>query len=237
MRACGRNAKLVIISQLTVIKGHPRAFRHLLETDSHLQPATLTRHIRAKGEGSGSHFSTAIHWNEFNKYLGSCLYNCEKKLIMKWTVPCTTARLNSDQIVFWETSFWDMTGKKTVFITPTGIITYVLLHLCLGSGVQLLFYTIYEWFFIFLMGKGKKSCAEVSFFCFVFFFLCFRNIENCFGYFRKYNLCRWQQRPQIVSLLYSLQSFGTVEIKTEQRLQYESVLNGRGHVQPSTAGC
>lgn len=72
-------------------------------------------------------------------------------------------------------------GKKTVFITPTGIITCVLLHLCLGSGVRLLFHTVYEGFFclFFSCEKEKKSCAEVSFFCFA----CFRNIDNCFGYF------------------------------------------------------
>lgn len=51
-------------------------------------------------------------------------------------------------------------GKKTVFITPTGIITCVLPHLCLGSGVRLLFHTVYEGFFCFFDVKREKKAVQ-----------------------------------------------------------------------------
>lgn len=82
-RVCGRNAGLVIISRLTVIKGHPGAFSRLLETDSHLWPPTPSRHIRAKGDGSGSGADVFPQ-----RYI-------DEKLIMKRTVRRTAARLTS----------------------------------------------------------------------------------------------------------------------------------------------
>lgn len=72
LRACGRNAMLVIISRLTVIKGHRSAFRRLLEPDLHLHPSnseqthqSQRQRVQLRCRSS----STALNWNGFNKYL------------------------------------------------------------------------------------------------------------------------------------------------------------------------
>lgn len=61
-----------------------------------------------------------------------------------------------------------MTEKETVFITPTGIITCVLLHLCLGAGARLLFHTVFEGFFFVcfldVKRKKKKFCSSAILF-------------------------------------------------------------------------
>lgn len=104
--------------------------------------------------------------------------------------------------------------RKPCLLLRPGLLHVFRCIFVLGSGVRLLFHScLWRGFFLFCfldVKRGKRSCAEVSFFCFVHF-LCFRNLENCFGYFWKYSLCRrlfdQQQRPRIGSLLHSLQSF------------------------------
>lgn len=143
-RACGRNAGLVIISRLTVIKGHPGAFSRLLETGSHLRPPTPSRHIRAKGVFPQRHI--------------------DEKLIMKRTVRRAAARLTSllrnwplrrdggENRVYYSYRYYYM-----CFAAPlSGVWCAAFISCCLRRD-----------FFSFLdVKKEKKSCAEVSFFCF-----------------------------------------------------------------------
>lgn len=154
-RACGRNAGLVIISRLTVIKGHPGAFSRLLETDSHLRPPTLSRHIRAKGDGSGSGSGANVFPQRY----------IDEKLIMKRTVRRTAARLTSllrnsplrrdggENRVYYSFRYYYM-----CFAAPlSGVWCAAFISCCLRRG-----------FFSFLDVKKKKikSCRSVVFlFC------------------------------------------------------------------------
>lgn len=167
-RACGRNAGLVIISRLTVIKGHPGAFSRLLETDSHLRPPTPSRHIRAKGDGSGSGADA----------FPQCYI--DEKLIMKRTVRRTAARLTSllrnsplrrdggENRVYYSYRYYYM-----CFAAPlSGVWCAAFISCCLQRG-----------FFSFLdVKKNKKLCRTVVFlFCMFVSFVPVRNPENCFG--------------------------------------------------------